>query len=389
MSDKVKDLILEADKKFGKGSLKFGNDAIANVPIICSTGSLKMDQALGCGGVPQGRIIEYFGPPSGGKTTLSIITMIECQKAYPDKIVAFIDLENSFDREWATNLGLDCSRVLFSQPDSGAEAFELLEMMIKTDEVSFVVVDSVGGLLTQAQLESGYDEAQMAQLARLMSQSLPKIINAVKGRFCTIVFINQIRNAIGGYGNPEITQGGEALRFWASIRAEVRRGQPIGDKEEPVGFVTKIKIVKNKVGPPFRKIETELYVGPTKYGIDKVGEIVDLAIVKEIIAKTGGWYKFEEQDLRWQGRENVVKYVNDTPDFYNLIVSRITSTALSADVPVAGSFNDLTKKLVSVPDAVDKPKRGRKKSEGEPIILSEPIEVEGGKDESENPSQES
>jgi recombination protein RecA len=186
--EKLKDLILQAEKQYGKGTLKFGDEAIQNVPIICSSGSLKMDQALGCMGIPQSRIIEYFGPPSGGKTTLSIITMKEAQIKYPDKIVAFIDLENTFDRAWATNLGVDCNKILFAQPDSGEEAFNLIEMMIKSGQVCFIVIDSVGGLLTKAQLEAGYDEAQMAQLARLMSQSLPKINNVLKNITQKIIF---------------------------------------------------------------------------------------------------------------------------------------------------------------------------------------------------------
>ena len=360
--DAIKDLINQADKKFGSGSLMFGNDAIKNVPIICSTGSHKLDMALGCGGIPQGRIIEYFGQASGGKTSLSLLTMAEAQRKYPDKVVAFIDLENSFDRQWATNLGVDCDKLLFSQPDSGSETFELIQMMLNSDQVCFIVVDSVGGLLTQAQIEAEYDQAQMAQLARLMSQSLPKINNILKNKFCTILFINQVRDRVGGYGSPEVTQGGKALGFYSSIRADVRRKEVIGEKENPEGFITKIKIAKNKVGPPFRVIETEFFIGTNgKFGIDHTNEIVDLAIVNGIIDKASAWYKYNGE--KFQGRENLLTYIKENENIYNEIYSQISKTVLTRDVPVEGSLADITAKLEAEYQEKETKKKTRNKKE--------------------------
>lgn len=362
--DVLKDLLLNAEKKYGQGSLKFG-DEITKVPIICSTGSLKLDMALGCGGIPQGRIIEYAGPASGGKTSLSIITMAECQKKYPDKTVAFIDLENTFDRTWATNLGLNCDKILFAQPNSGEESFQLMEMMIESNEISFIVLDSISGLLTKAQIEADYDQAMMAQLARLMSQSLPKINNKLKDRFATILFINQFRKNIGGYGNPDVTMGGEAMKFWASIRAEIRRGDVIGDKEDPKGFITKIKLLKNKVGPPFRKVEVEFYLGPEKYGIDNFVEIVDLAVVNEIVHKGGAWYKytFNEKEERFQGKNNLIEFLKENPEIYNEIWNQVSKTVLTKDLPVEGSLADVTNKLAQEHEEKVKQKRSKKESE--------------------------
>jgi recombination protein RecA len=359
MSDKLKSLMLEAEKRYGKGSLKLG-DEITTVPIICSTGSLKLDMALGCGGIPQGRIIEYAGPASGGKTSLSIITMRECQKKYPEKTVAFIDLENTFDRTWASNLGLNCNKILFSQPDSGEEAFQLMDMMIGSGEVSFIVLDSVSGLLTRAAIEADYDQSQMAQLARLMSQSLPKINNKLKNQFTTILFINQFRKNIGGYGNPEVTMGGEAMKFWASIRAEVRRGEVLGEKEDPSGFLTKIKLLKNKVGPPFRKVEVEFNIGPEKFGIDNQVEIVDLAVQNEIIRKTGSWFKYtiNGNEERWQGKENLVNFLRENETIYNEIYNIISKTVLKADMPVINSFNSEMQKTEQ--EEPEKKRRGKK-----------------------------
>jgi recombination protein RecA len=370
--DAIKDLLLNAEKKYGKGSLKFG-DEIIQTPIICSTGSLKLDMALGCGGIPQGRIIEYAGPASGGKTSLSIITMSECQKKYPDKTVAFIDLENTFDRKWATNLGLDCNKIIFAQPNSGEEAFQLMEMMIESNEISFIVLDSVSGLLTKAQIDADYDQAMMAQLARLMSQSLPKINNKLKDKFATILFINQFRKNIGGYGNPDVTMGGEAMKFWASIRAEVRRGEVIGEKTDPYGFLTKIKLLKNKVGPPFRTVEVEFHIGPDKYGIDNFVEIVDLAVTNEIVHKAGAWFKytFNNTEERFQGKDNLVEFLRVNPLIYNEIFSQVQKTVLKNDMPVVGSFNDEQNQQEEEP----KKRRGRKSKEDD-NVESEEIHLE-------------
>jgi recombination protein RecA len=363
MSDKIKDLLLRAEKEYGKGSLKFGGDAIQNVPIICSTGSLKMDLALGCGGIPQGRIIEYMGNPSGGKSTLSIITMIEAQKKYPDKTVAFIDLENSFDREWATNLGLDCDKILFAQPDSGEESFSLIDMMLDSNEVSFIVVDSVSGLLTRAQLDAEFDQAQMAQLARLMSQALPKINNKLKGKFATILFISQYRQKLGTYVPTSVTQGGEALKFFTSIRAEISRGNVIGEKDNPQGFTTKIKLVKNKVGRPSIKIETDLFIGPDRYGIDKISEVADLSISNSIVHKAGAWikYNFKGNEERWQGKDSFVNTLRENNEMYEEIWNQVRKTVMKREAPIEGSFNSEMQKTEQ--EEPEKKRRGKKVKE--------------------------
>ena len=249
-------------------------------------------------------------------------------------------------------------------------------MMIKSNEVSFIVVDSVSGLLTKAQLEAGYDEAQIAQLARLMSQSLPKINNVLKDSLCTVLFINQTRQKIGSYGNPEDTQGGNALKFWASIRAEVRRGDVIGDKDNPSGFITKIKILKNKVGPPFRKIETELFIGPEKYGIDKVAEIADLAIVNGIIKKSGAWFSYDNKSF--QGRENLVNMLRANEKIYNEIFTLVSKTVLKNDAPIIGSFQDIISNSTvgEITEANENKRRSKKlKDSNENLIVEEVNEI--------------
>jgi len=343
-NEKIENLFLEADKKYGKGSLKLGNQTPENIPIICSTGSFKLDLAIGCGGIPKGRIIEMFGPPSGGKTTLAIHCIKEAQKSQPEKYVAFIDVENSFDRSWATALGVNVDKLIFSQPDSGDEAFDLAEMMIKSGNVSLIVIDSVSAMATKAELEGDYGDAHIGQLARLMSMGLKKLNAVLTNSETSVIFINQIRMQIGGYGNPETTSGGQALLFYSSIRFEVRRGDVIGDKEEPVGFITKIKLVKNKVGPPFRKIETELFIGPEKYGISVEGEIADLAVINGIVKKAGTWYSYNEERIG-QGRENFILWLKNNPSIYEEIVNQIKKTVLVNDAPVSGSFQDEVNKI--------------------------------------------
>ena len=359
MNEKLKDLLNQVNKKHGEGSLISGGDVVKNVPIMASTGSIKLDFALGCGGNPRGRMIEYFGPPSGGKTCLSLISAIEIQKV--GGVVAFIDVENSFDRSWFELLGGNSETLIFNQPSSGDEALDIVDLMVKSNEIDFIILDSTTALATRAELEGEMGDAHIGQLARLMSTGLKKINSALGSSKATVAFISQTRTKIGSYGNPEESaSGGAALKFYASIRYEVRRGDVIGEKDHPIGFITKLNIKKNKVGPPFRKVETSLYIGPDRYGIDKVSEICDLAIENNIVTKAGAWIKFDfnGNEERFQGRESFTEFVKNTPEFYQEIYNKISKTVLKNDMPVIGSFNDLSTKT---PVAVVEPKKRTKK----------------------------
>jgi recombination protein RecA len=280
-------LFSEADKKFGKGALTFA-DVVPEVQVIASTGSFLLDIALECGGNPEGRILEYYGGPSGGKTSLSLLSAVEVQKM--GKTAAFLDIEGTFNKNWAKKLGLDLSKLLYWQPnagDSGDTAFEVMDLMINMG-VSFIVLDSVSALVTAAEIKGEYGDAHMGQLARLMSGGLKKINNSIAKKPCTIVFINQIRKEIAIFGAYDTTSGGKALEFYSSIRLNVKRKEVIGTENDPDGFKTEIRIVKNKVGKPFKKITTNLYLGKKTIkngycGIDKIEEILDTAINLKIL----------------------------------------------------------------------------------------------------------
>jgi len=346
--EKMNDLMAEATKRYGKGALVKGNTVAEHLPIICSTGSFKLDLAIGCGGLPEGRIMEMYGPPSGGKTSIAIHCMREAQKAKPNKYVAFVDVENSFSREWAEGIGVNSDKLIFAQPFSGDEVFEMVDMMVQNEEISLIVIDSVSAMATKAELEGDYGDAHVGQLARLMSQGLKKL-NATMTLhpLCSVIFINQIRMKIGGYGNPETTSGGESLKFYAAIRFEVRRKEVIGDKENPIGFVTTIKNVKNKVGPPFRKVETELYIGPDRFGIDNFAEIIDLATENGIVNKSGKWYNIPGRDEKekFDGRDNFVVFLKENPTLFNTINAQVSKTVLMKDSPVKGSWIDEMNKI--------------------------------------------
>ena len=309
----------QIEKQFGKGSImRLGQkDGIPAVPAI-STGSVSLDYALGIGGVPRGRVIEIFGPESSGKTTLSLQVIAEAQKV--GGMAAFVDAEHALDAQYAKKLGVDLDNLLVSQPDNGEQALEIVELLIRSNSVDVVVVDSVAALVPRAEIEGEMGEAQMGLQARLMSQALRKLTGVVsKSRTC-LVFINQLREKIGVmFGNPETTTGGRALKFYASVRIDIRRIGAIKDGDLVVGGRTRVKVVKNKVAPPFREAEFDVMYGE---GISKEGDLLDLAVDRKIVEKSGTWFAFGGERLG-QGRENVKQFMKDNPPIARAIEDRV------------------------------------------------------------------
>lgn len=313
------------EKDFGKGAImKMSDKAVDKVPVIPS-GSIALDQALGIGGYPKGRVIEIFGPESSGKTTLAIHAIAEVQKA--GGIAAFIDAEHAFDSTYAQKLGVDIDELLISQPDNGEQALEIADNLIRSSAIDIVVIDSVAALTPKAEIEGEMGEAKMGLQARLMSQALRKLTASISKTGTVCIFINQLRDKIGViYGNPETTTGGNALKFYASVRIDIRKASVIKDGEEQLGARARVKIVKNKLAPPFRKAEFDILYGE---GISKVGEIIDMGVDLGILKKSGSWFSYGDRKIG-QGRDAVKELLQSDPEFMNEVETKVRE-ALAAE----------------------------------------------------------
>ena len=322
--DKDRNVALESaigqiEKAFGKGSvMKLGTSGM-NLDIqAISTGSLGLDVALGIGGLPKGRIVEIYGPESSGKTTLALHVVAESQKT--GGVCAFVDAEHALDPVYAKKLGVNIDDLLISQPDAGEQALEIADTLVRSGAISVLVIDSVAALVPRAELEGDMGDSHMGLQARLMSQALRKLTSSISKSNCLVIFINQIRQKIGiMFGNPETTSGGNALKFYASVRLDIRRIGAIKDKDDIIGNQTRVKVVKNKVAPPFRTVEFDIMYGE---GISKNGEIVDLGVAAEIVEKSGSWFSYNEQRIG-QGRENVKKFLAENSEIAKEIEDRI------------------------------------------------------------------
>ena len=314
----LKAAMSKIEKDFGKGSImKLGDTQTEKVDVI-PTGSLGLDLALGVGGYPRGRIIEIYGPESSGKTTLAIHAIAEAQKL--GGMAAFIDAEHAFDRFYAANLGVDVDNLLISQPDNGEQALQIADQLISSAAIDIVVIDSVAALTPKAEIEGDMGENKVGLQARLMSQALRKLTSTISKTNTCCIFINQLREKIGiMFGNPETTTGGNALKFYSSVRLDVRPSTAIKDGDDILGKLTKVKIVKNKVAPPFRKCEFNIMFGE---GISKVGEIADMAVDRNIIVKSGSWFSYEEAKLA-QGRDKLIALLKDNPELCEEIEAKV------------------------------------------------------------------
>ena len=311
--------IEKLEKTYGKGTImKLSDENIVKIPSI-PTGSISLDIALGIGGIPKGRVVEIFGPESSGKTTLAMHCISEAQKK--GGIAAFIDAEHAFDKTYAENLGIDTENLLISQPDNGEQALEITEHLIRSNAIDIIVIDSVAALVPRAEIEGEMGDSMMGLQARLMSQALRKLTGAIHKSGCVCVFINQLRHKIGVmFGNPETTTGGNALKFYSSVRLDIRRIGQIKDGPDNItGNRTKVKVVKNKVAPPFKVVEFDIIYGK---GISKSGEILDLGVELEIIQKSGSWFSYKEEKLG-QGRDSVKTILEDNPELISELETKI------------------------------------------------------------------
>jgi recombination protein RecA len=328
--------IKQMDKAFGKGTLvRLGDKAIEPVETI-STGSLGLDLALGVGGLPQGRVIEIYGPESSGKTTLTLHAIAECQKA--GGICAFIDAEHALDVKYAKDIGVDTENLLVSQPDYGEQALEILETLVRSGAVNLIVVDSVAALTPKVEIDGDMDDQQVGVQARLMSKALRKITGIMSKMNVTVIFINQIRMKIGmtGYGSPETTTGGNALKFYSSVRLDIRRIATLKQGEQSIGNRTKVKVVKNKVAPPFKTAEFDIMFGE---GISKLGELIDYGVKLEIVDKAGAWFSYNDGKIG-QGKENSKVFLKEHPQIANEIEQKILKAMGNSNVALSTDSDD-------------------------------------------------
>ncbi len=321
----VESAMSQIERQFGKGAImKLGSQPIVKVPVI-ATGSLSLDKALGIGGLPRGRVIEVYGPESSGKTTLTLHAVAEAQRQ--GGIVAFIDAEHALDTSYARKLGVNCDELLVSQPDTGEQALEITDMLVRSGAIDLIVIDSVAALVPRAEIEGDMGDSHMGLQARLMSQALRKLTGSIGKTMTTVIFINQIRMKIGVmFGNPETTTGGNALKFYSSIRLDIRRIGAIKDGQEVIGNRTRVRVVKNKMAPPFQDAEFDIMYGE---GISRTGDLLDLGVTTEVIDKSGSWYSYEKERIG-QGRANAKKFLEDNEDIFAAISSKVKA-ALGMD----------------------------------------------------------
>jgi len=314
----VQSAISQIERQFGKGAImKLGSQPVFPVPVI-RTGSLARDKALGIGGLPRGRITEIYGPESSGKTTLALHAVAEAQRQ--GGIAAFIDAEHALDTVYARKLGVDCDELLVSQPDTGEQALEIADMLVRSGAVDIVVIDSVAALTPRAEIEGEMGDSHMGLQARLMSQALRKLTATISKTHTTLIFINQIRMKIGVmFGNPETTTGGNALKFYASVRLDIRRIGAIKEGQDVVGNRTRVKVVKNKLAPPFQEAEFDIMYGE---GVSAAGDLLDNGVAVGVIEKSGSWYAYEGERIG-QGRENVKRFFKDNPDVFEAILTKV------------------------------------------------------------------
>ena len=315
------------DKAYGKGAvMRLGDSKVVDVETI-STGSITLDAALGIGGLPTGRVVEIYGPESSGKTTLTLHAIAEAQKK--GGIAAFIDAEHAFDKTYAKKLGVNVEELLIAQPDDGEQALDIAEHLIRSGAIDICVIDSVAALVPRSELEGDMGDSKMGLQARLMSQAMRKLTGAINKTGCCCIFINQLRDKIGVmFGNPETTTGGNALKFYSSVRLDIRRIGAIKDKEDILGNRTRVKVVKNKMAPPFRKAEFDIMYGE---GISKLGEIIDLGVDLDILNKSGSWYSYGDTKLG-QGRESVKELLRDNPELAEEIEGKIRSMIVNSEI---------------------------------------------------------
>jgi len=308
----------QIERQFGKGAImKLGDRPVENIPAI-STGSIELDRALGIGGLPRGRVIEIFGPESSGKTTLALHAVAQAQKQ--GGIAAFIDAEHALDTTYARKLGVNCDELLVSQPDTGEQALEIADMLVRSGAIDVMVIDSVAALVPRAEIEGEMGDAHMGLQARLMSQALRKLTATIGKTMTSVIFINQIRMKIGVmFGNPETTTGGNALKFYSSVRLDIRRIGAIKDGQDVVGNRTRVKVVKNKMAPPFKEAEFDIMYGE---GISRAGDLLDVGVSTGIIDKSGSWYSYSGERIG-QGRENVKKFFRDNPDLFDNVELKV------------------------------------------------------------------